>query len=222
MQFYENFDLNNIVTPVNHKILQQLLVESVYDKNETEFLTKGFLEGFDIGYEGPTNRQDQSQNIPIRQGVRSKAEMWNKIMKEVKEKRYAGLFEEIPFKNFIQSPIGLVPKAGGKTRLIFHLSYDFKDSGLKSLNHHTPKEKCSVRYNDIDSAVKNSFLWKDQKTGQIYYSKSDVQSAFRLVPLRRGSWRWIVMKIEHPITKKIVYFVDKCLPFGASISCLHF
>ena len=51
-----------------------------------------------------------------------------------------GLFETIPFENFIQSPIGLVPKAGSdQTRLIFHLSYDFKSEGFKSVNAHTPK-----------------------------------------------------------------------------------
>ena len=30
------------------------------------------------------------------------------------------------------------------------------------------------------------------------------------------------MKAEDPFTGKVVYFVDKCLPFGASISCSHF
>ena len=46
-------------------------------------------------------------------------------MKEVKVGRYCRPFEQIPYANYIQSPIGLVPKAGGKMRLIFHLSYDF-------------------------------------------------------------------------------------------------
>ena len=45
-------------------------------------------------------------------------------MKEVKLKRFAGPFESSPFEDFIQSPVGLVPKDNGKdTRLIFHLSY---------------------------------------------------------------------------------------------------
>ena len=52
-----------------------------------------------------------------------------------------------------QSPIGLVPKAGNKMRLIFHLLYDFPD-GSKSINHHTPEELCSVKYNDLDHAIK--------------------------------------------------------------------
>ena len=41
--------------------------------------------------------------------------LWNKVMKEVEAKRFAGPFEKIPFDNFIQSPIGLVPKDGGKS-----------------------------------------------------------------------------------------------------------
>ena len=37
-------------------------------------------------------------------------------MKEVKLGRVAGPFLKVPFDNYIQSPIGLVPKAGGGTR----------------------------------------------------------------------------------------------------------
>ena len=32
----------------------------------------------------------------------------------------------------------------------------------------------------------------------------------------------LVMKAKHPKTGKIYYFVDKCLPFGSSISCAIF
>ena len=74
-------------------------------------------------------------------------------MDEVQVGRFAGPFSDIPYKDtYIQSPIGLVPKAGNKTRLIFHLSYTFKN-GNKSVNYHTPKELCSVKYNDLDVAV---------------------------------------------------------------------
>ena len=40
--------------------------------------------------------------------IGSKTELWNKIMTEVKDKRYAGPFKKPPFKYFIQSPVGLV------------------------------------------------------------------------------------------------------------------
>ena len=77
-------------------------------------------------------------------------------MKEVKMKQIAGPFKKIPYKNFIQLPIILVPKAGGKTLLIFHLSYNFSDDLEKgrSLNYFTPKEKCLVHDNNLDYAVK--------------------------------------------------------------------
>ena len=46
-----------------------------------------------------------------------------------------------------------MPKDNGKkTRLIFYLSYDF-DEEMRSVNHFTPKEKCTVKYQDLDYAV---------------------------------------------------------------------
>ena len=42
-------------------------------------------------------------------------ELWNKVMKGVNLKRYAGPFDSIPFENYVQSPIGLIPKDGGKS-----------------------------------------------------------------------------------------------------------
>ena len=145
----ENFDLQNIVTPVKVNALIKALKEANYDANKIKYLEKGFTQGFDIGYKGPQNRRNTAKNIPLRVG--NKVELWNKLMKEVKAKRVAGPFKEVPFENFIQFLIGLVPKAGStdQTRLIFHLSYDFGEEE-QSLNHHTPEEICTVKYNDID------------------------------------------------------------------------
>ena len=228
--------------------LEQYLYETEYDADETEFLVKGFREGFDIGYEGPVDRKDTSENIPLKVG--SKLELWQKMMKEVKMKRYAGPFTRPPFKNFIQSPVGLVPKAGNQTRLIFHLSYNFHRKSEKkgnfkyqekgtnkiekppdnSVNACTPEEKCSVHYNDLDYAIRTSFKWAElplcnssaNSNKTCTYSKTDVKSAFRLVPLSRKSWKFLLMAVDHPVTGKKFWFADKCLPFGASISCSHF
>ena len=151
-----NFDLQNIHTPVQVSKLVNALREANYDSEEIRFLEKGFTEGFDIGYQGPELRQSESSNIPLTVG--SKTELWNKLIKEVNLKRVAGPYEQIPFDNYIQSPISLVPKAGSsKTRLIFHLSYNFNKGKWPedmSLNYHTPREKCSVHYNDMDDAIR--------------------------------------------------------------------
>ena len=107
-------DLHKIVTPVNPDVLVLELIESKYDPIETKFLIQGFREGFNIGYEGPQQRKDTLKNIPFKD-VGSPEELWKKVMDKVECERYAGPFEEIPFENFIQLPIGLVPKAGNKT-----------------------------------------------------------------------------------------------------------
>ena len=123
VEYYENFDLTNVVSPVNVDKLENLLKLSGYDRSETDFLVKGFREGFCIGYEGSMKVKQTAHNLKFR-GVGNNTILWNKVMKEVKLKKYAGPFETIPYEYYIQSPIGLVPKDGGKnTRLIFHLSY---------------------------------------------------------------------------------------------------
>ena len=208
-------------------------MEADYPEDEVKFLVQGFNKGFDIRYEGPKQRQSKSNNIPFTPGVGNKTEMWNKIIKEVEEGRVAGLYEEIPFENYIQSPIGLVPKAWNKTRLTFHLSYDFKDNTgkvseeTKSLNACTPCKKCTVMYNDLDAAIENCIkmskrVLKKNGTKVIFLGKTDLLSAFRVLPMRKDCFCWLIFKAEDPNGGKTKYFIDKCLPFRASISCaLH-
>ena len=215
----ENFNLTDIVTPVNTLEYEQLLKETNYCPNETEFLVTSFQRGFPINYRGPRDRKDMSKNIPFTVG--DKHVMWGHLMKEVKAGRYAGPFNTVPFEHFIQSPIGLVPKAGGKTRLIFHLSYKFKN-GNESVNYWTPEELCSVKYNDLDQTVMNALHFISQGASRIYLAKTNLMAAFRGLPILPGDWNLLVMKAENRVSGKIVYFVDKCLPFGSSISCAHF
>ena len=54
-EMYINHDLENIVTPIDAKILTKYLRDSGYDEAESQFLVKGFTEGFSIEYEGPEN-----------------------------------------------------------------------------------------------------------------------------------------------------------------------
>ena len=126
VDYFINHDLDSIVTPIKVQVLESLLKETNYNEDKTNYLIEGFKNGFNIGYRGPLNGADVSDNITLKAGVGSKTEVWNKVMKEVGLKRYAGPYENIPFQNYMQSPIRLVLKDGGKqTRLIFHLSYNF-------------------------------------------------------------------------------------------------
>ena len=226
---FKNFDLENICTPINVVNLEDLLKKTGYNKEETDFLIHGFSQGFTLGYRGPCNQRDLSKNIPFSPGVGDKFDMWEKIMKEVSTGRYAGpwKFEDLPYNEFVQLPIGLVPKAGGQTRLMFHLSYKFQN-GNESINYWTPEELCSVKYRDIDHAIRNCLaLIKELENKSfvcqcLFFGKSDLKNAFHVAPLSRRYWKFLMLKVQDPETGVEVYFVDKCMPFGASISCSHF
>ena len=186
-------------------------------KEKSNYLVNGFRNGFELGYRGPEDIKQTSRNLKFTIG--NKTELWNKVMKEVQLKRYAGPFEDIPFENYIQSPIGLVPKDGGKkTRLIFHLSHPRNNKLGESVNANTPKELCQVKYPDFEDAIKLCILAGKGCAA----AKSDMSSAFRHFCIRKKDWKYLVMKAQHPKNGKFYYFVDKCMPFGASISCAHF
>ena len=219
------YELNDIVTPINVRQLEKFLCEVNYHPELTTELIEGFQAGFDLGYRGPTERVNTSRNLPFTPGVGDSVDIWNKIMKEVKLKCYAGPYDKAPFKFYVQSPIGLVPKVGGKTRLIFHLSYDFND--FKSINHYTPAELCKVKYKDLDHAIKTCLCLKGLLPQEgaftgVAYAKTDVVGAFRILPSKPQQRYLFVLMAHHPVTNELYYFVDKCLPFGSSHSCALF
>ena len=213
--YFTNYNLSEIVTPVKADRLRSLLEDVGYDMEKTQYLFNEFTEGFSLCYQGPLSTGKRlAPNLKLRVG--SKVELWNKMMKEVELGRFAGPYDEPPFDNFVQSPVGLVPKDKGlKTRLIFHLSYPKKG---ESVNSGIPRSKCTVKYPDFEEAIK---LCLKEGVG-CKIAKSDMSSAFRHVPLRRDQWHLLVIKPTQPETHKIFYFMDKCLLFGSSISCAIF
>ena len=115
-----------------------------------------------------------------------------------------------------------MPKDNGKdTRLVFHLSYPRlgKTKQQKSVNGNTLKEICTVKYPDFDKAIQLCMATGAKKCK---LGHSDVRSAFRNLCMNKSAWKFLLMKARSPIDNQWYYFVDKCLPFGASISCAHF
>ena len=202
---------------MNTKELKILLQETGYDHEKTKTLIDSFENGFDLGYRGRMDVKMTAKNLKFTIG--DEVELWNKVMKEVEAKRYAGPFKQIPFENYIQSPIGLVPKDGGKkTRLIFHLSYPRGADPPQSVNANTPESLSKVKYKEFDDAVRLCI-----KEGRgCHAGKSDLTSAFRHLGIAKKWWKFLVMKAKNPLDGNWYYFIDKCLPFGASISCAHF
>ena len=88
----------------------------------------------------------------------------------------------------------------------------------QSVNQNTPKEDCTVKYPDFYDAIQ--LCIKAGKLCKIL--RSDMKAAFRNLEISKRHWKFLIMKARSPIDNKIYYFVDKCLPFEASISCSHF
>ena len=201
------------------KKYSKLLHDSGFSKQfpqKAEELIQGFTNGFDMGYRGPKKVQRRSPNLKFRIG--DETDLWNKVMKEVKLLRYAGPYAEIPYRYYIQSPIGLVPKDGGKdTRLIFHLSYP-RNGRKESVNSNIDPDECKVKYPDFSDAIKLCIEYGKY----CHLSRSDMRSAFRNLATLRIQWCYLVMKARSPINKNWYYFVDKCLSFGGSKSCRIF
>ena len=220
-----DLNLNDIVTPVNAALLKSYLTEANYPQSEIDFLYSGFMAGFTIGYQGPIDRANLSKNIPFKAGIGDEIELWNKIMIEVEANRVACPFTDgVPYINFMQSPIGLVPKHSDKTRMIFHLSYNFSEKSCdKSLNHFTPKHMCMTKYNNLDYAVQTCMrLRGGDLRHPLVLAKTNLVSAFRMLPILPEHHRWLIFKATNPSTGKVCFFADKCLPFGTSVSCSHY
>ena len=106
--YFENFDIDSVVTPVDTNALLSLLTEVNYDRGKTKKLVSYFRNSFPLNYQGKRRVQRKAPNLILRVG--NERILWNKVMKEVQLGHFAGPFTEIPFRYYIQSPVGLVPK----------------------------------------------------------------------------------------------------------------
>ena len=167
------------------------------------FVTKlcSYLKtGADIGYTGSRTARF-SKNLPT---ALAQPEIVSKnLAKEVALGRVAGPFSTPPFPNLQVSHIGLVPKKHStKFRTIFHLS--FPKSGVTSINYSISKEDHSLQYITIDNAIQG-ILRPDRGC---FLAKTDIESAFRLIPLKPPDYERFGMFWDGK------YYYGKVLPFG--------
>ncbi|KAM3916024.1 uncharacterized protein RB166_015396 [Leptodactylus fuscus] len=121
----------------------------------------------------------------------------------------AGPFPEPPLENLVVSPLGVVPKKEpNKFRMIHHLSFP---EGA-SVNDGIDPDLCSVVYASFDTALS----WVRRCGRGALLAKTDIEAAFRLLPVHPSSQRLLGCVWEGQ------YYVDRCLPMGCSLSCAYF
>ena len=189
-------------SPINvHVLLSEL---ALYNKiTVARELALGFANGFRLGFTGIRKFRESKNLVSITQNESAAIQ---KINKEVELKRISGPHKNVPFTNFMSSPIGLVPKKEpGKFRLIQHLSWP---EG-KSINDFIDPEACTVKYARFDDAVKLI-----QNLGKhSHMAKCDVASTFLLLPLQPDDHELTGFKLLND------YYYDMAMPMGCSISC---
>ena len=183
-----------------------MLISSEYDRLETQFLVDGFTFGFRLNC-SVTPLPGSCQNL---QSARLHKEVVrNKLEKEIKASRIAGPFLVPPFPNLVCSPLGVCPKKKpGTFRLIHHLSYP--EGG--SVNDGISDNDSSVEYAKLSDAIKHI----KNMGSSCYLAKSDIESAFRLLPIHPDDHHLLGFTWEKQ------YYHDLCLPMGCSSSCQLF
>ena len=178
-----------------------MYLEGHPDPSFASFLCQGLREGFCVGYSGPRISTSYSN---LRSAYLHPDILEQNLLSEVRNGHTVGPFLSPPFKNFHISPLGLVPKKhSDKWRTIFHLSYP--KHSPSSINTNILVEDYSLRYVTIDNAIQ---LLLTLGKGA-FMSKTDVQSAFRIIQVHPLDWELLGMEW------KGLYFFDMLLPFGS-------
>ena len=186
-------------TPINVRRLEETLTNHP-DQEFVSKLCNNLRYGADVGFTGRRVARF-SRNLPT--ALSQPNTVSENLSREVALGRVAGPFPSPLLPNFQVSPIGSVPKKHStKFGTIFHLS--FPKSGETSINSSIPKEDFSLQYISIDNAIQGIL-----SLGQgCFLAKTDIESAFRLIPLGPSDYELFGMYWEGS------YYYDKVLPFG--------
>ncbi len=192
-----------VPTPIDANRLARYLTG--YDRSLTQEILHGFMFGFPIHHQGPRHSR-VSHNHP---SALAQPDLVSSIIQqELEHCRISGPFTSPPFRNFISSPLGLVPKKDNSYRLIHDLSFP-KD---RSVNDSIPHEFCRVSYQDFDHAV--NIITRLGKNCLI--AKADIESAFRIIPISPKDYPLLGFQWQGK------YYHDRALPMGCSVSCRTF
>ena len=111
----------------------------------------------------------------------------------------------MPISTLQISPIGLVPKPDRNWRLITILSHPPN----KGINSYIDHDFCKVNYSSLDSILE--MIYNGGKSAEL--AKIDIKSAFRLLIVNPADFDLLGIKFDN------MYYIDKSLPMGCSVSC---
>ena len=171
-------------TPINIDRLEQEL-RSHPDREFVNELITGLRYGFDTGIQRLPTKSYTCKNLLS--ATRNPEVVSDLLSTEVKNGYVIGPFSEPPFEIYRINPLGIAErKYSHKKRLIVDLSAPHNIDTHQSLNSLIDKSEYSVKYTRIDDAID---VIKRFGVGSVM-NKTDVVSAFKLLPIRVDLWRF--------------------------------
>ena len=188
-------------TPINSRSLQKILA-SYPDQEVAAELLDGFSNAFRLKYTGPRIHTFSKNLLSAEQ---HKNETLLKLQNEIKLGRILGLFKNMPISTLQISPIGLVPKPDGNWRLNTNLSHP----PSKGIHSYIDPEFCKVNYSSLDSILE--MIYNCGKSAEL--ANIDIKPAFRPLIVNSADFDLLGIKFDN------MYYIDKSLHMGCSVSC---
>ncbi len=172
-----------------------------------EYVVSGFKGGFKTHFQGidcPLTSHNSTTTKLNPEAVD------NMIQQELLLERIGGPSDTPPMKNFKSSPLSIREKSTpGQFRLLHNLLFPYND---QSVNSNIPQQFKTVQYSTILDAIK---IIQSYGKGACM-AKSDIKSAFRIVPLHPSEYHRMGFKWRNK------FYYDKFLAMGHSEACRIF
>ena len=165
-----------------------------------DYVVSGICHGFSIGFSPSVHQPGLSRARNLSSSLHHRDFVDTHLATSVSAGQTAGPFNQPPFRDFVCSGVGVVPKKSGKLRLIHHLS---APRGT-SINDGIPKELYSLHYITVDHAI--DIILRLGKGCLL--AKLDIRNAFRLCPVRPEDHHLLGIHWRNQ------YYYDLVLPFG--------
>ena len=162
----------------------------------SSYILEGIESGFRIGYNYSARRRSASHNLLS--SIEHPEVIHSYLLKEQENGRIVGPLDSSSCPPVHCSPFGVIPKKGkGTWRMIIDLS-------SMSINDGIDETWSSLSYVTVDMAAAK--IW--QLGPGTLMAKSDIGSAFRLIPVHPSDWPLLAVEWEGN------RFIDMVLPFG--------
>jgi hypothetical protein len=210
----------NIITPLKVNMFNKYLTHNNISYPKKHQIIYGLTYGFHVGYHG--KRDNSISRIDVTNHTNKDIDIndYDKFINDEMEKelllKRRISFDKPIYPNTILHPLGVVTKKfSSKLRLVHDYSYPQHGPHVSSsVNYNIPNDKRETHLSSFDEALQLIINAKlNNNYNDIYLSKIDIESAYRLIPLHPNDYHLLGMKWKNK------YYYDLVAPFGLASSC---